>query len=670
MPSPLPRPAEDMMLDPRRIIFACDYRQNPSFARSDARTADWQGRTLTQILSPGLVEETAGWLGRAVEELLDGRHVELDPVRRGSVRKRDGGHRDIWVMSYQRRCLSNLIAGVLTEKAAPQFHAHVRAYIPGARDVVTDSILDAAEAVHHARVTYFIKEDLKAFFDVLPHELIASSLAHYGFSGRMQRLVLNVIGRPRWVGTSRSGSLVPAPVGTPMGLPESATLANMACYELDEHLADLGRRAFVVRYSDDVFVGSAHRGDTVHAMRVIRGWCRRYRITLKGVHPMASAQSRVRDVRNQRITLLGAEIDRNGTVHIPPAALRARFSEIRQASQALEDAGPSAFSGRSVYASGVGVSMLDRQDIHDRAASFADYWSQLNEREAEAFRSRVNHSFCGLLQREQPETVWVAALGAQRVVGLEDEPCGHNPNGTERAWSESKTGAGGLRPQAAGKDPGLHARDGQRANDHRQATAGRWASPPRGISSQASRTEGPTEIEDVDFHVQDLLGMMVEETRLSIHSGMYVESQVAEPPPNERDDLSQLGMGASSGSPAPPRVRFLGSDFEVRVTWCPGSSSSGSMVTVLDRVLGYSQVRNYPSVRPEMALVRTLRRLVRNARVRGDERLDVLVPRWLPKHLLSRHRRFRSAQLFAEVLRLHREAEELGLQLTLIGTVG
>jgi hypothetical protein len=666
MPSLSPHLADEMMLDPRRIAFACDYHRNPSFARSDARTADWQGRTLAQVLRAGLVEETAVWLSRTVEALLSGRTVELDPVRLGIISKRDGGHREIWVMSYQRRSLSNLLAGVLTQVAAPQFHPHVRAYIPGARDVVTDSILDVAEAVHEQRVAYFIKEDLKSFFDVLPHALLASSVAHYGLSERMQRLVMNVIASPRWVGTPTSGGLVPATLGTPMGLPESSTLANMACFELDQHLADLGRRAVVLRYSDDIFVGSARRDDVVHAVRAIRGWCRKYAVALKDVHPMASARSRVRDVRNQRIPLLGAEIDRNGNVHIPRPALRTRLVELRRASEKLEDADEDAFSGRSVYAGGVGVLMLDQQDIFDRATAFADYWSKLNEREADNFRDQVNHSFSGLLQREPSQTVWVAALGTPRVAGQEDEPCDHQSNG-KCASSESQSGAGGLRPQAKDEELKEFASTGQWNNDHRQASAGRWASYPGGNSSYASHTDEPTKIEVMVSHPHGTLGMRDEGHSPIVHPGMYVCSQVVEPPPNYRDNSLELGMGAGSGPPVPPRARSTGNDLEIRVSWRPDGVSSGSVVTVIDRALGYSEDTRHASVRPEFALVRALRALLRSARARRAQWLNVTVPAWLPKHLLSRQRRFRSAGMFAELLRLHREAEESGLQVTLVG---
>ncbi len=668
MPSPSPRFAEDMLLDPRRIAYACDYRRNPSFSRADARTADWQGRIMAELLSPSLVRDTEVLLARTVLELLNGADVRLDPIRLGQVGKRDGGRRAVWIMSYTRRCFSNLVAGVLSDVTTSQFHPHVRAYVPGLRNVVQESILDVAEAVHGRRVVHFVKEDIKSFFDVLPHELVRSSLTHYGLTERVTRLVMNLVRAPRWVGKPQRGRLDAVHVGTPMGLPESAVLANMACFELDNALAGLGRRVHIMRYSDDVFVGAAQRDDAVHAARIIQRWCRKLSMKLKGVHHMALPRSRVRDIRNQRIALLGAEIDRNGTVHVPRGGLAERMSQIRIAMEELDSSHAATFSGRSVYAGGVGVTVQDHADIYNSASSFVDYWRSLNESEAAEAASVMNRSFSGLLQGEQPVTVWSATLGLQPVAGQEDVASNHNPNGLVGEQTHSGLSAGVRRTQACNMDWD-YARDSHWDNDHRQATAGRGARAPAEVEShRLSSIDAPREIDDEGNRVTIPSAVEYEGDVLpSIHPGEYVDSQVAWSPHGFDSQRSDLCMGANPDSPAPPRDRDLGNELTVHVQWrVADDGAAGTSVSVAYGNMG-TVVHDHPSVGPEMALVRTLRAAIRNQRVRSDGRLLVRVPGWLPKHLLSRHRRFRSATLFAEVLRLHREAEELGLHVTLTG---
>jgi len=66
-------------------------------------------------------------------------------------------------------------------------------------------------------------------------------------------------------------------------------------------------------------------------------------------------------------------------------------------------------------------------------------------------------------------------------------------------------------------------------------------------------------------------------------------------------------------------------------------------------------------------MLATLLALVERAARRGERSVTVRCASWLPKHLLSKHRRFRSPDFFSSVLALHRRVADLGVALTLRG---
>jgi Reverse transcriptase (RNA-dependent DNA polymerase) len=674
-----PRDAARLLLDPSRIRYACNFYANPSFSKAMANTQDWQGRILADEVTPTAVEQAAAWLAATVQTMLDGGSVELEPLRQGKVPKRDGGERVIWVASYRRRALSNLIAGVLEDTTTHLLRSHVRAYIPGAREAVKETILDVAEAVSQRKLVWYVNEDIRSCFDELPHSMIADALDHYGFSSEVRQLIMTSVTAPRWVGRPGGhGALVAYGKGIPMGTAESSVLANLAMFELDDALAET-RGVVAQRYSDNVLIGAADKASATHAARVLMGWARRRGLTLKGLHHRASARTLVRDVRNRRISFLGAEVDHHGAARMPSMLLQERVTAVGEQLGELEQhilQEGLRFCGRSIYAHGVGTEVRSFDEIREQVVGFQEYWAQIHEPDAQRFRDIVEKRHPGLFRSaDQPAAAWEASLGTQLAPGRETSSGRPSPG----SWkTQSPTLPLALRATGGVVD-GMSSRARVREHLHTTGTNDHSTDGQleeildelnvlgTGTHLLATSSGVADEVGDGDVGSQVRLDADVDEVDVDlslIHPGRDSISQVVATP-LDRPHGIWSGMVAepdhadTPSVPAPDnslhvhatRIRRSDGTFVVRVF---GGHRHGSAVDI-----------ELSHTRKEVELVRAITRAVERAAAAGARALNIVTDAWLPRHLLSQNSSFRAPILFGEVVRLHRVAERVGVAVTL-----
>ena len=446
-----PRDAERLLLDPSWIQFACDYRKNDQFWHADARTRDCRGqRVIDDVQGVDAIEAASRDLRRTVSALLSGESVVLDPLREKKIPREGRAPRTVHIPTYARRCLSNLGSRVLAETSRYLLPKSVRAYVPGLYDPVPESILDLAEAIRAGKIIYWYKVDFSGFFNCIPHALIEEALVHYGYSKQVVNLVTTCARTPiHRRGPGGTWSSTPNTLGAPMGLSESAALANLVCYEMDEHFRKVNSRVVSVRYSDDSIGGTQHRSEAVGAVRYLQDWAKRHGIGIKGTSLNTLPETLVHGIRRQRLPILGAEIDASGVVHIPMVTLKKKLAEIDEAMNGIELQGDTPVRAVSMYAGGRGTDHQDLDDVKESVEAFVSYWARLNRYEADRFRSVVNKRHHTLsCMTERLGAVWIASLGDRVGSG----GGGHRPPDslTVRSTTTPLPMPGALRAQGTG----------------------------------------------------------------------------------------------------------------------------------------------------------------------------------------------------------------------------
>lgn len=697
-----PRDAERMLLDPAAIRFACDPYLNAQFWKADARTRDFRGlRLVDYVGAHDAVDEAAKALKETVTALLEGREVELDPLRVSEIPRPGQSPRVVFIATYYRRCLSNLVSHVLAETSKDVLPSNVRAYVPGRHDPVPEAVLDLAEAVRRGRLRYWWKIDFKAFFASVPHGLIEESMRHYGFTPRIVRLALACVRTPihkrvaggRW-------AAVPNLVGAPMGLAESSVLANLACFSFDDLFEVARSRITQVRYSDDILGGARLKEEAVGAVRNLRKWTQQHGLKIKGMSPRTRTATLVHDIHRERMPALGVEIDREGCIHIPRSKLEAKLKEIDEGMAALRrhNEGPlenNPVVETSVYAGSRGTDFRDLDDIRSGAEEFESYWKRFNLEEASAFRAEVNKRHPEVLSQRTSGTVWIASLGSPGGAG----GGGHVPPAPSSETSAPRQGPPLTRSPGQGEDSIIASSEEGDGTTQREAsmvevegTNDRFhdldEDPVLGFGDQTEEEAGPFTdtlprrgVDDEAVAVEDSSGSDIDTDRgmdegpTPSPDGEIVSSQVAAtfPRPDQRT-RSGTGTAYEPSSPEPPRGSALDNSVFIvarRVPFRRGGpgvvvatlygdpNAPGEPAVVVDFV---------PNARAEVALLGAIENLVATAQRRGDRRLDIhLESTALPKHLVVTRRSFHNPAYFRRVLALHRALPDGGLRVRILG---
>jgi hypothetical protein len=326
------------------------------------------------------------------------------------------------------------------------------------------------------------------------------------------------------------------------------------------------------------------------------------------------------------------------------------------------------FSGRSRYAGGVGTSVMDFDDIRERVEAFLDNWASLNEVEAQRFREVVSKRHRGLFRMTgQPAAVWVASLGTQPAPRAKDVPAWLSLDGGEAdspgsdSWPTVPSDHG---------DEGL----GDDAFRYRRASGPCESGNRMGVGVHPSVPDGSAGItiasliEAYEVEIGDHSDQWKDILPTSVHPIRVMSTQVEELPQLDSRERLSFGMEARSEivnpSDAPNPVNYV----RIQTRWMTGAPSPGTRVTISHSAMQSHPVTLvYPRARSEVVLLRAIRRVVDLAAIRGEREVTIHCPAWLPKHLLSVHRRFRAPILFSEVLQLHRQVAARGLAVILVG---
>ncbi|MCP5045384.1 MAG: RNA-dependent DNA polymerase [bacterium] len=210
--------------------------------RSDAAVARFLGRLEPEVL-------------RLQRELSDGRW-QPGPIRQFSIR--DPKPRLITAVPFRDRVVHHALLAPLE----PWFDRRmIDDSFACRRGKGTHAALDRAQQFvrrHH----YFLKLDIRSFFDSIPHASVRASLARLVKDRRVLTLCDTIL---------RGSSTDP---GLPIGSLTSQWFANMLLDPLD-HLVTEGLRVpGYVRYMDDSVLFADDRDQLWHAHSVIEAWLR------------------------------------------------------------------------------------------------------------------------------------------------------------------------------------------------------------------------------------------------------------------------------------------------------------------------------------------------------------------------------------------------------------
>lgn len=715
------------------IRWAADPVENRAWSHANAATKDAKGEVVADSMASSA--DGSAWahqLGRyvcmapsALAELL-----EDEPTKRSEIKREGKSPRPIGIPTFVRRLLSTHLGNVLTLTSEAVLPPSVIAYRRGREDAVVGVLRRVAAGVRAAGlgkpladtemmeskpgvapIRYWAKLDFASYFSSIPRWAIRAALLHHGFPEGFIQVVMAMVKAPVVkLAHGRVHDITPKK-GTEQGMSESAVLANLVPFELDGWFEVRCKRLFYVRYSDDIFIGGQTREELIGAVRAVITWAKKHGLRLKGVSPNQRAETLVHDVAQQRIELLGAEIDQNGSIRMPIKKLKDKLKDLAEIQAGYREG---EVGGLSVMAGGKPVTAYDATDFLQVHDGFIRHWEALNPVEAQRADALIQKTFSLACPTRigGPSTTWIARLwGAQAAIG------------------EESMLPDGLPPGATPTTPMPDAPTGQKAkggvvatDEEGDAMQALWASKANALSESGG--EEDLGLETIHEDDVDALPTERSEGLYTESEGMGVDGGTSLPVERQQEGLEVgEGTGANAeGRVTPGQSREDAEDASVSRTQghesyrsdCPSSLEEemlrelsrafdlpggpvaeppagqtpppvvsedvyieaqrgrrGSIVTVHQTVLDNEGTviwvkRDYgvPS-RPEVAVVRTMIGLV-GKRIGGKVQF-FLDNAFLPKALVQKGRAIRSPILYARLRELHQLALEHRVQVELVG---
>jgi RNA-directed DNA polymerase len=250
------------------------------------------------------------------EQLLSGSY-QPSPVRKVTIKKSDGGERELGIPTVVDRFIQQAILQVLSPLFDPTFSPCSYGFRPGRS--AHDAVVHAQRYLNEGRHVV-VDVDLEKFFDRVNHDVLLGRLAKRIEDKRL----LGLIRRYLEAGMMSQGVVRERHEGTPQGGPLSPLLGNVLLDEVDKELQRRGH-AFV-RYADDlnVYVRSERAGERV--MGLLRQLFTKLRLRIN------ESKSAVDKAWNRTFLGFSFWVARNREVKrkVAPKALRKMKDRVRE----------------------------------------------------------------------------------------------------------------------------------------------------------------------------------------------------------------------------------------------------------------------------------------------------------------------------------------------------
>ncbi|ARS55739.1 group II intron reverse transcriptase/maturase [Ralstonia solanacearum] len=227
--------------------------------------------------------------GEGLEERLVDLHTRIhrnayqaSPSRRQYIPKADGRMRPLGIAALEDKIVQRALVEVLNAVYEQDFLGFSYGFRPHRNQ---HQALDALSVgITRTNVSWIVDADIKSFFDTVSHEWLIKFLEHRIGDHRILRL----IGKWLKAGTLEEGQLVVGEGGTPQGAVISPLLANIYLHYVFDLWAHQWRQrhaqgnVVIVRYADDIVVGTDKAADAKRFMRAMRTRLEQFMLTL---HP-------------------------------------------------------------------------------------------------------------------------------------------------------------------------------------------------------------------------------------------------------------------------------------------------------------------------------------------------------------------------------------------------
>lgn len=205
------------------------------------------------------VEELGIWLQKNLnairKEVLEEQY-QVEPVRKATIRKPDGGERLLGIPTVKDRMIQQSIHQVLNRYYDPLFSESSYGFRSGRN--AHQAIEQACQYIKSGK-EWVVDIDLEKFFDKVNHDRLMQRLSKGIGDKRLLRLIKSYL----QAGIMIDSLVEQRTAGTPQGSPLSPLLSNIVLDELDKELERRGHS--FCRYADDcnIYVKSKKAGERV-----------------------------------------------------------------------------------------------------------------------------------------------------------------------------------------------------------------------------------------------------------------------------------------------------------------------------------------------------------------------------------------------------------------------